>query len=118
MDISKNFYDVIVPNVLNRIDQFLNIINNSVFPNQANAEKQLFTVDFDYRKSANQVRMFIFYFFQKKKYILLYFYKYFVVSKLLGLNYEQKIMSSVFKIVIYLSPENMLSFIVILDLLL
>lgn len=59
MNASKNFYDVVVPNVLNRIDQFLNIINDDIFPKRVNAEKnQTFTDDFDYRKLANQVRMF------------------------------------------------------------
>ncbi|CAG9537572.1 unnamed protein product [Cercopithifilaria johnstoni] len=55
-DTSKNFYDVVLPNVLNRIDQFLNIINDDIFPKRANAErKEPFTIDFDYRKLANQV---------------------------------------------------------------
>uniref|UniRef100_A0A8R1TZJ7 C2H2-type domain-containing protein n=1 Tax=Onchocerca volvulus TaxID=6282 RepID=A0A8R1TZJ7_ONCVO len=56
LDTSKDFHDIVVPNALNRIDQFLNIVNDDVFLKQVNAEKiQLLTVDFDYRRSANQV---------------------------------------------------------------
>ncbi|KAM3722842.1 tRNA dimethylallyltransferase [Dirofilaria immitis] len=60
LDTSKNFHNIIVPNALNRVDQFLNSVNDDVFLKQADVEKnQLFTVDFDYRKLANQVRFII-----------------------------------------------------------
>ncbi|VDK77259.1 unnamed protein product [Litomosoides sigmodontis] len=56
LDTSKNFHDVVVPSALNRIDQFLNIISNDTFLKRANeARNQIITVDFDYRKLANQV---------------------------------------------------------------
>ncbi|VIO92465.1 Abnormal growth rate protein 1, putative [Brugia malayi] len=56
LDTSENFYDVVVPNGLNRIEKFLSVINDDVFLKRINAEKaKPFTVDFNYRKLANQI---------------------------------------------------------------
>uniref|UniRef100_A0A915Q1S8 U1-type domain-containing protein n=1 Tax=Setaria digitata TaxID=48799 RepID=A0A915Q1S8_9BILA len=56
-DTSEDFHDVVVPNALNRIDQFLNAVSSDVFLSQSSAEEseRLFTIDFTYRRLANQI---------------------------------------------------------------